>query len=324
MIDLEQAEALGGARRRRDLAVARGERAVIVAPVDERVEGLAVGPDRGPAQDPVLAAVELGGLHRGLRATGRGLAPGRLDVGDGEGDVMYAVAMLADVLGDLAVRRERRGEHEADPVLDHHVAGPVADLRLEPAERHGREAPQRAVVVRCLAGVADPELDVVDAIDRQEVGGLRVRVGIDAGTRLVGGPARQGLGHERISAAGGSGPGCRASREGETTARGVGQWRHRTPRVRHWRPCRTSSIDSTALRAAYADLRPRSWHGEPWPLAKTFGTEPEAAWGPPELLAHVAEMLLFWLGELERVVEGGTDGPVPRSGAWPRTPCGSA
>jgi hypothetical protein len=69
-----------------------------------------------------------------------------------------------------------------------------------------------------------------------------------------------------------------------------------------------------ALRAAYAGLRPRVAAGEPWPLATTFGTEPEAAWGPPELLAHVAEMLIFWLGELERVVEGGTNGQVPQFG----------
>ncbi len=59
-----------------------------------------------------------------------------------------------------------------------------------------------------------------------------------------------------------------------------------------------------ALRAAYAGLQPKVVAGEPWPLATAFGTEPEAAWGPPELLAHVAEMLLFWLGELERVVDG--------------------
>ena len=63
-----------------------------------------------------------------------------------------------------------------------------------------------------------------------------------------------------------------------------------------------------AARAAYAGLQPRVTSGEPWPLAATFGTEPEASWGPREVLAHVAEMLPFWLGELERVVEGGAGG----------------
>ena len=47
--------------------------------------------------------------------------------------------------------------------------------------------------------------------------------------------------------------------------------------------------------------------GHPWPLAVAFGTEPEASWGPPEILAHVAEMLPFWLGEIERVIDGPTE-----------------
>ena len=59
-----------------------------------------------------------------------------------------------------------------------------------------------------------------------------------------------------------------------------------------------------AARTAYAGLQSRVTAGEPWPLADAYGTEPEASWGPREVLAHVAEMLPFWLGELERVVEG--------------------
>jgi hypothetical protein len=66
-----------------------------------------------------------------------------------------------------------------------------------------------------------------------------------------------------------------------------------------------------AARRAYADLAPRVMAGEPWPLAAAFGTEPEAEWGPREVLAHVEEMLPFWLGELERVVDPATaPGPV--------------
>jgi hypothetical protein len=45
-------------------------------------------------------------------------------------------------------------------------------------------------------------------------------------------------------------------------------------------------------------------------LAKAFGTEPEASWGPREVLAHVAEMLPFWIGEMERVIVG-EPRPVP-------------
>jgi hypothetical protein len=67
-----------------------------------------------------------------------------------------------------------------------------------------------------------------------------------------------------------------------------------------------------AVRAAYAGLQPRVTAGDPWPLASAFGTEPEASWGPREVLAHLAEMLPYWLGELERVVDG-----IPGGGAKP-------
>ncbi len=60
-----------------------------------------------------------------------------------------------------------------------------------------------------------------------------------------------------------------------------------------------------ASRAAIAALRPRVMAGEPWPLAEDFGTGPEASWGPREVLAHTAEMLPYWLGEYERIVEAG-------------------
>ena len=66
------------------------------------------------------------------------------------------------------------------------------------------------------------------------------------------------------------------------------------------------------LRAAYAALQPPVTAGEPWPLAAAYGTEPEALWGPREVLAHVAEMLPFWLGELERVLDATPGGsPIP-------------
>ena len=57
-------------------------------------------------------------------------------------------------------------------------------------------------------------------------------------------------------------------------------------------------------------LRPRIDAGAPWPLAARFDHDPEAAWGPMELLAHVTEMLPYWLGEVERVLAGPAE-PVP-------------
>jgi hypothetical protein len=61
---------------------------------------------------------------------------------------------------------------------------------------------------------------------------------------------------------------------------------------------------------ALASQRARVEAGEPWPLSAQFGTEPEASWGPRETLAHVSEMLPFWLGEFERILAGSGE-PVP-------------
>jgi hypothetical protein len=64
----------------------------------------------------------------------------------------------------------------------------------------------------------------------------------------------------------------------------------------------------TSAWSALAALRPEVEAGEPWELSDNFGTEPEASWGPRETLAHVQEMLPFWLGEIERVIEGASTG----------------
>ena len=217
--------------------------------------------------------------------------------------------MLADVLGDLAVGGQRRGEHEPDVVLDHHVAGPVADLGLEAAERDRREAPQGAVVGGRLAGVADPELDVVDALERQEVGGLGVGVRVDPGARLVGGAARDGLGHRSspLLSAGG--------RVGRRPGATDGLASNATPRVRHWRAWTTTcSTDCTRDGRPGGDAARRVEAAAPWPLAGHASTPPRRrAWGPPEVLAHVAEMVPFWLGEMERILAGEPE-PVLRSG----------
>ena len=53
-----------------------------------------------------------------------------------------------------------------------------------------------------------------------------------------------------------------------------------------------------------AALRPAVEAGAPWPRSEHFGAEPEASWMPPELLAHLGEMLPYWLGQVERILEG--------------------
>ena len=57
-------------------------------------------------------------------------------------------------------------------------------------------------------------------------------------------------------------------------------------------------------------LRPGVEAGAPWPASDNYGHEPESTWNPPELLAHVAEMLPFWMGQIERILEGYPE-PVP-------------
>ena len=169
---------------------------MVVVAIDERVDDVAVGPHGRFAQDAVLAAVDLGRLEHGHGAARGRLAPGRLDVVHRERDVLHAVAVMVHVLGDLAVGRQWRGEHEPDVVLLDHVRGAVADLRLEAGERGRREAPQRAVVRGRLARVAHPELDVVDALERQEVLRLGVGVLVDLRAGLV---ERGLIGRVRVS-----------------------------------------------------------------------------------------------------------------------------
>ena len=66
-----------------------------------------------------------------------------------------------------------------------------------------------------------------------------------------------------------------------------------------------------AAAAELATLREPIEAGEPWPLTDVYGPGPESSWGPREVLAHVAEMLPYWMGEIERILDGGDGGPVP-------------
>jgi hypothetical protein len=69
----------------------------------------------------------------------------------------------------------------------------------------------------------------------------------------------------------------------------------------------TMLVRLDAATAGMMALRRDLEAGEPWALAETFGAEPEAHWGPREVLAHCAEMLPYWVGEIERIL----DGPEP-------------
>jgi hypothetical protein len=89
------------------------------------------------------------------------------------------------------------------------------------------------------------------------------------------------------------------------------------------RLCQTAAMATPADLARRLDsatdemlaMQPAIEDAGPWTLAELYGTEAEALWGAPELLAHVDEMLPYWLGHAERIIDGrgGLDGapPVP-------------
>ena len=63
-------------------------------------------------------------------------------------------------------------------------------------------------------------------------------------------------------------------------------------------------------RSRLDDLRGEVEARAPWPASENFGAEPESSWYPPELLAHVAEMVPYWMAQIERILEGYPE-PVP-------------
>ena len=65
---------------------------------------------------------------------------------------------------------------------------------------------------------------------------------------------------------------------------------------------------------AMVDLGGALAAGEPWPVTAVVGPGPESSWGPREVLAHVAEMLPFWMGEIELILDAGAGGEPPGFG----------
>jgi len=76
----------------------------------------------------------------------------------------------------------------------------------------------------------------------------------------------------------------------------------------------TTSATVARLRAAsqgFGAFRGELEAGRPWPLHNVeHDAGPESEWGPTEVLAHVTEMLPFWLGEIARILDGSPE-PVP-------------
>src|SRR6266508_4467978 len=158
--------------RRRPSDVAGQERPLVGGAVDQRVDGVAGGGDRGPADDAVVVLV-VGRLGRPAGAALQRRPVGDHGVRHGEGDVVDPVAVPGDVGGDLRVGAQRGGEHEPDGSLLQHPGGPVAHAGLRAGVGDRGEPEPGPVEVGRLPGVAHPQLDVVDAEQSERV----VRVG---------------------------------------------------------------------------------------------------------------------------------------------------
>ncbi len=90
-------------------------------------------------------------------------------VGYAQRDVLHPVAVHQGELADLGVAAEGAREDEADLSLLEHVARPIADSGFRAGIGDTVEAERVLVVVRSLLRVADPQLDVVPAVQRHEV-----------------------------------------------------------------------------------------------------------------------------------------------------------
>ena len=80
-----------------------------------------------------------------------------------------AVAVAVDVLGNCVAAAQRRGEHETDLALLHHVGRAIALAGLRSRIGDQRHAEGGAVKVGSLARVADVELDVVRAFEGEKI-----------------------------------------------------------------------------------------------------------------------------------------------------------
>src|SRR6266567_7482454 len=170
-------------------AIAGQIRAGVVLAIDEGVDDVAVGRDRGKldAAELVLDPARLGDPASSALDCG---AIGAVGARYLERDVAGAVAVTAGKLRHLAVGAQAARQDEADVALLDHVGGAVADARLRPRIGRAREPERVLVEVRRLLGVPDPQLDVIPTLKRHEVG----RAHVPTLTRSrAGSPLRRGF-----------------------------------------------------------------------------------------------------------------------------------
>ena len=147
----------------------RRKRPYVIVALDKLDERVAIEREWPPCAARPSRRCDSSGWHRRLGAARRRLAERRCRVGHLQRDDADTVAMPSDEFCRGVIGTERAGEHEPDVALLEHVGGHVAGAGFEASIRGPVEAETRFVEDRRLPGVADEELEVIDAFDRAEV-----------------------------------------------------------------------------------------------------------------------------------------------------------
>ena len=160
----------GGAVFRVPGGVAGQEGSPIVLPFHEFVDGVTETLNLGADAGAVFILGSKGRtngrgppLHGGVESQGSVLHP--------KGDAADGVPVEVVQPADLRTALQRAGQHQADLVLHHHVALPVADPRAQAGVGQGLKSHATLVEVSGLAGVAHVEFHVVGAQQGKTVGG---------------------------------------------------------------------------------------------------------------------------------------------------------
>ncbi len=152
--------------------VAGQVRALVAGALDEGVPGLAVRGDRGE-DDRAVLVLDLVRLGEGAGALLDGVRERGARVGDLDGQVDDAVAVLGHVVGEEAApvggRLDDGGEHETRGAVLQHVARGLAAAVLRSGVGDQSHAEGGRVVVGGLLGVAHGEDDRVHPLHREGV-----------------------------------------------------------------------------------------------------------------------------------------------------------
>src|SRR5262249_48828534 len=153
---------------RRARRVTWKEEAAIIPPLNERMNRVAVDLDGG---DHRLAAViaQCARLVHRQRAALHSLGARIARVLYPERDIADAVAVLLNVVGDVASGAQRRREKNANLVLLQQVRRSIARSCFGSAITDELKAERALIVVGRLLRVTHIELDVVGAVDREDV-----------------------------------------------------------------------------------------------------------------------------------------------------------